>query len=221
MKFFLDTANLEEIKKIKSIGMLDGITTNPSLISKENIYNENDVKKHYISICKLLDEGKYLSVEVISTDYHNIINEAKKLSILDPNKIVIKVPMTIDGIKSIQFFSKKKIKTNCTLIFSVGQALLAAKSGAYYISPFLGRLDDISYNGLKLIEEIKKVFFNFNFKTKILAASIRNPIHIIECAKIGIHAITTPINTIYSLFNHPMTNIGLNKFLEDYKKKIK
>ncbi|WP_185877750.1 fructose-6-phosphate aldolase [Blattabacterium cuenoti] len=220
MKFFLDTANLEEIKKIKSIGMMNGVTTNPSLIAKENIFNKNEIDAHYISICKLLNNEENLSAEVISTEYEDIINEGIKLSLLSP-KIVIKVPMTINGIKSIKFFSKKKIRTNCTLVFSLGQAILVAKSGADYVSPFLGRLDDLSFNGLQLIKEIKEIYDNFKFKTKILAASIRNPIHIIECAKIGIDAITTPINVIYSLFNHPMTNIGLDKFLKDYRKKIK
>ncbi|WP_185869451.1 fructose-6-phosphate aldolase [Blattabacterium cuenoti] len=219
MKFFIDTANLEELYKAKSLGLLNGVTTNPSLISKESIFSKKEIENHYISICNLLENEEDLSAEVISTNYDDIIKEGKKLSFLH-SKIVVKIPINEDGIKAIKYFYKKKIKTNCTLIFSTGQAILAAKAGANYVSPFMGRLDDISHNGLNLIKEIKNIYDKYSFNTKILAASIRSPLHIIECAKIGIYAITSPLNVILSLFNHPLTNIGLEKFLKDYKNKI-
>ncbi|AWU43654.1 fructose-6-phosphate aldolase [Blattabacterium sp. (Cryptocercus kyebangensis)] len=216
MKFFIDTANLEEIKKAKIFGVLNGVTTNPSLMSKEFI-KKKDIYDHYISICHLLDdENGDVSAEIISTNYMDMIEEGEKLSLLHP-KIVVKIPMIKDGIKAIKYLSKKNIKTNCTLVFSSGQALLAAKSGSSYVSPFLGRLDDLSYNGLNLIREIKTIYDNYHFKTKILAASIRNPLQIIECSKIGIYAVTSPLKIILSLFYHPLTKIGLKKFLEDYK----
>ncbi|WP_185871488.1 fructose-6-phosphate aldolase [Blattabacterium cuenoti] len=220
MKFFIDTANLEEIKRAKSLGMLDGVTTNPSLVSKESLSNQKEIERHYISICECLKNNENVSVEVISSNYNEMIQEGEKLSLLH-SKIVVKIPMTINGIKAIQYFCKKQIRTNCTLIFSTGQALVAAKAGVSYVSPFVGRLDDISNDGLNLIREIKSIYDNYNFKTKILAASIRHPLHIIECAKIGVHAITSPINVIYSLLNHPLTNIGLDKFIRDFKSKIK
>ncbi|WP_185857157.1 fructose-6-phosphate aldolase [Blattabacterium cuenoti] len=220
MKFFIDTANLKEIDEARSLGMLDGVTTNPSLISNESVSNQKEIQKHYISICERLKNEENVSAEVISTDYDNMIQEGEKLSLLHP-RIVVKIPITKNGIRAIKYFSNKKIKTNCTLIFSTGQALLAAKAGANYVSPFIGRLDDLSYNGLNLIREIKNVYENYHFKTKILGASIRNPLHIIECSKIGIHAITSPISVVYSLLNHPLTDIGLEKFLKDFKKKIK
>ncbi|WP_185860552.1 fructose-6-phosphate aldolase [Blattabacterium cuenoti] len=220
MKFFIDTANLKEIDEARSLGMLDGVTTNPSLISKESVFNQKDIQKHYISICQRLKNEENLSAEIISTDYNKMIQEGEELSFLHP-KIVVKIPITKNGIKAIKYFSNKKIKTNCTLIFSTGQAILAAKAGASYVSPFLGRLDDISHNGLNLIREIKNIYENYHFKTKILAASIRHPLHIIECSKIGIYATTSPINVIYSLLNHPLTDIGLDKFIKDFHSKIK
>ncbi|ACY40235.1 translaldolase [Blattabacterium sp. (Blattella germanica) str. Bge] len=220
MKFFVDTANLKEINEARSLGILDGVTTNPSLISKESVYSQKEIQDHYISICKLMKNEEDVSAEVINTNYTKMIREGEKLSLLHP-KIVVKVPITFDGIKAIKYFSNKKIKTNCTLVFSTGQAILAAKVGATYVSPFIGRIDDVSYDGLNLIREIKKIYDNYHFETKILAASIRNPLHIIECSKIGIYAVTTPIKVIYSLLNHPLTNTGLEKFLTDYKNKIK
>ncbi|ACX84036.1 transaldolase [Blattabacterium sp. (Periplaneta americana) str. BPLAN] len=219
MKFFIDTANLEEIKKAKALGILDGVTTNPSLISKESIIDKESIMNHYVSICNLLENEEDVSAEIISTNYMDMIQEGEKLSLLHP-KIVVKIPICEDGIKAIKFLSKKNIKTNCTLVFSIGQAILAAKSGSYYVSPFLGRLDDISSNGLNLIKDIKNIYENYHFKTNILAASIRHPLHIIECAKIGIHAITSPLKVICDLVKHPLTNTGLDKFLEDYKKKF-
>ncbi|AER40700.1 MAG: fructose-6-phosphate aldolase [Flavobacteriales bacterium] len=215
MKFFIDTANLEEIRKAQLLGLLDGITTNPSLISKE-IIDKSDIYNHYTSICNLLkrEEGN-VSIEVISTNYTDMIQEGEKLSLLHP-KIVVKIPISKDGIKAIKYLSNKNIKTNCTLVFSLGQALLAAKVGSNYVSPFIGRLDDISYNGLSLVKEIKTIYEYYHFNTKILAASIRNPFHILECAKIGIHAVTTPFKVIDTLFYHPLTKIGLKKFLKDY-----
>ncbi|WP_185870351.1 fructose-6-phosphate aldolase [Blattabacterium cuenoti] len=221
MKFFIDTANLNELKKAKMLGVLDGVTTNPSLIAKESICsNKNDVYKHYISICNFLEKNNGdVSAEVISTNYVDMIQEGETISLLHP-KIVVKIPATENGIKTIQYLSKKKIKTNCTLIFSIGQALLAAKAGSHYVSPFVGRLDDISYNGLNLIKEIKTIYNYYHFDTKILAASIRHPLHIIECAKIGVDAVTSPLNIISCLINHPLTKIGLEKFLKDYKNKI-
>ncbi|WP_185864313.1 fructose-6-phosphate aldolase [Blattabacterium cuenoti] len=218
MKFFLDTVKLDEIKKAKELGFLDGVTTNPSLISKGYFSSKNEIFNHYISICNILENGD-ISAEVIGNNYDDIIQEGEELSSLN-HKIVVKVPMTKNGIRAIKFFSKKNISTNCTLVFSLGQAILAAKVGAKYVSPFVGRLDDISYNGLNLIKEIKNVYNNYGFQTKILAASIRNPLHILECSKIGIYAVTSPINIILSLFHHPMTEIGLDKFIKDYNKKI-
>ncbi|WP_185868871.1 fructose-6-phosphate aldolase [Blattabacterium cuenoti] len=220
MKFFIDTANLKEIEDARSLGILDGVTTNPSLISKESVSNKEEIKDHYISICNLLKDEENLSAEIISNNYEEMIQEGEKLSILHP-RIVVKVPMTYNGIKAIKYFSSKNIRTNCTLIFSTGQALVAAKVGADYISPFIGRIDDVSYDGLNLIKEIKKIYDSYHFKTKILGASIRHSLHIIECSKIGIHAITSPIKIIHSLIYHPLTNIGLEKFLTDYKRKIK
>jgi transaldolase len=215
MQFFIDTANLKEIIEANDFGILDGVTTNPSLMAKEGVTGSNDILEHYVKICNVVDGP--VSAEVISTDFENIINEGLQLAKLHHN-IVVKVPMITDGIKAIKYFSKNGIKTNCTLVFSAGQAILAAKAGADYISPFLGRLDDISYDGLNLISQIKKIFNNYNFKTKILAASIRNPVHIIRCSEIGTDVITSPLNSIKSLFNHPLTKIGLEQFLTDYSK---
>ncbi|WP_341666254.1 fructose-6-phosphate aldolase [Blattabacterium cuenoti] len=219
MKFFIDTANLKEINEARKLGLLDGVTTNPSLISKESVFNQKEIYEHYISICERLKNNENLSAEVISTSYTNMIQEGEKLASIHP-RIVVKIPITKNGIKAIKYFYNKKIKTNCTLVFSIGQALIAAKAGASYISPFLGRLDDLSYNGLNLIREIKSIYENYHFETKILAASIRHPLHITECSKIGIHAVTSPLNVINSLFNHPLTDIGLNKFIQDFQNKI-
>ena len=215
MKFFIDTANLNEIKEAHNLGILDGVTTNPSLMAKEGISGSNNILTHYSKICEIVDGD--VSAEVISTDFDGIIKEGKVLANLD-SKIVVKVPMIKDGIKAIKYFSQHKIRTNCTLIFSVGQALLAAKAGASYVSPFIGRIDDISNDGLNLIQEIKDVYSNYSFKTEILAASIRNTMHIINCAKIGADVITSPLGSILGLLNHPLTDSGLEKFLSDFKK---
>ena len=215
MKFFIDTANLNEIEEAHNLGILDGVTTNPSLMAKEGISGSNNILAHYSKICKIVDGD--VSAEVISTDFDGIIKEGKVLANLD-SKIVVKVPMIKDGIKAIKYFSQHKIRTNCTLVFSVGQALLAAKAGASYVSPFIGRIDDISNDGLNLIQEIKDVYSNYSFKTEILAASIRNTMHIINCAKIGADVITSPLGSILGLLNHPLTDSGLEKFLSDFKK---
>lgn len=216
MKFFIDTANLNEIREAHDLGILDGVTTNPSLIAKEGIVGKENVAAHYKTICKTAVGGD-ISAEVISTDYKGIIKEAKALTAIS-GQIVIKVPMIKDGIKAIKYLSSEGIKTNCTLIFSPGQALMAAKAGATYVSPFIGRLDDISSDGLWLISEIRKIFDNYKYHTKILAASIRSPMHIIECAKIGADVVTSPLSSILNLLKHPLTDQGLEKFLEDAKK---
>lgn len=215
MKFFIDTANLNEIREAQALGVLDGVTTNPSLMAKEAISGLENVYRHYRSICEIVDGD--VSAEVIATDFENIIREGEALADLHP-QIVVKVPMIEDGIKAIRYFSDNGIKTNCTLVFSVGQALLAAKTGAVYVSPFIGRLDDVSTDGLNLIEEIRTVYDNYDFDTGILAASVRHPMHIVECAKIGADVITTPLQAIKSLLRHPLTDIGLERFLTDYKK---
>ena len=215
MKFFVDTANLDEIKEAQSLGILDGVTTNPSLMAKENITGNQNIINHYKKICEIVDGD--VSAEVISTNFDGIIQEGEELAALH-EQIVVKVPMISDGIKAIKYFSEKGIKTNCTLIFSAGQALLAAKAGATYISPFIGRIDDISSDGIGLISELRTIFDNYNFETEILAASIRGPMHIIDCAKIGADIVTTPLKSIKSLLDHPLTDIGLKKFLNDYKK---
>lgn len=215
MKFFIDTANLNHIEQAESLGVLDGVTTNPSLMAKEGISGDENIKNHYLNICKIV-EGP-VSAEVISTSYEEMIKEGEELAKLHSN-IVVKVPMIKDGIRAIKYFSSKGIKTNCTLVFSVGQALLAAKAGATYVSPFIGRLDDISTDGLSLIEEIRVVYDNYAFETQILAASVRHPMHIIDCAKIGADVMTGPLSAIEALLNHPLTDIGLEKFLSDYRK---
>lgn len=215
MKFFIDTANLNEIKEANDMGILDGVTTNPSLMAKEDITGEQNILNHYIEICKIVDGP--VSTEVISTDYEGIIREGEALAALHKN-IVVKVPMIIEGIKAIKYFSSKGIKTNCTLIFSAGQALLAAKAGATYISPFLGRLDDISTNGLDLIAQIRLIYDNYCFDTQILAASVRHPMHIINCAEIGADVMTGPLKAIKALASHPLTTSGLEQFLADYAK---
>ena len=215
MKFFIDTANLDEIKEAHSLGILDGVTTNPSLMAKEGISGEENIINHYKAICNIVDGD--VSAEVISTDFKGMIAEGEKLAALHAN-IVVKVPMILEGIKAIKYFTEKGIRTNCTLVFSAGQALLAAKAGASYISPFLGRLDDVSSNGLELINQIKTVYNNYAFDTEILAASVRHPMHIIHCAEIGADIMTCPLKAIKALANHPLTDIGLQKFLEDHAK---
>lgn len=215
MKFFIDTANLDQIKDAQKLGILDGVTTNPSLMAQEGIKGKKNILNHYSKICDIVDGD--VSAEVISTDLKGIIEEGEELAKLH-SQIVVKVPMITDGVKAIKYFSKNSIKTNCTLIFSVGQALIAAKAGATYISPFIGRLDDVSTDGLNLISEIITVFDNYGFSTQILAASIRHTMHIIDCAKIGADVMTGPLSSIKGLINHPLTDIGLKKFLDDYKK---
>ena len=215
MKFFVDTANLDQIKEAQDLGVLDGVTTNPSLMAKEGIKGEAAVIQHYIDICNIVDGD--VSAEVIATDFEGIIKEGEALASLH-EQIVVKVPMIKDGVKALKYFSSKGIRTNCTLIFSAGQALLAAKAGATYISPFLGRLDDISTDGLNLIQEIRTIFDNYLFETEILAASIRHPMHIIDCAKIGADVMTGPLSAMTALLNHPLTDIGLEKFLADHAK---
>ncbi len=215
MKFFIDTANLAQIKEAQDLGVLDGVTTNPSLMAKEGISGTNAVYKHYVDICELVDGD--VSAEVIATDFDGIIKEGEMLASLHP-QIVVKVPMVKDGIKAIKYFSNKGIRTNCTLIFSAGQALLAAKAGATYVSPFLGRLDDISFDGMELIDQIRLIFDNYGFETQILAASIRGPLHIIKCAEVGADVATCPLDAITALLKHPLTDIGLEKFLADHAK---
>ena len=215
MKFFIDTANLDEIKEANDLGVLDGVTTNPSLMAKEGITGDANIIQHYIDICQIVDGP--ISAEVIATDYEGIVREGEHLASLHKN-IVVKVPMIAEGIKAIKYFSSKGIKTNCTLIFSAGQALLAAKAGATYISPFLGRLDDISTNGLDLIAQIRLIYDNYAFETQILAASVRHPIHIINCAEIGSDVATVPLKAIKALLNHPLTTSGLETFLADHAK---
>ncbi|MEZ4936429.1 MAG: fructose-6-phosphate aldolase [Crocinitomicaceae bacterium] len=215
MKFFIDTANLNEIREANDLGVLDGVTTNPSLMAKEGITGESNIKKHYVDICNIVDGD--VSAEVIATDVAGMIKEGTELAALHEN-IVVKIPMIKDGIKAIKHFSNEGIRTNCTLIFSPGQALLAAKAGATYISPFLGRLDDVSTDGLNLIHEIRTIYDNYMFDTEILAASVRHPMHIIDCAKIGADVMTGPLSAIMALANHPLTDIGLEKFLADYAK---
>jgi len=214
MKFFIDTANLDQIKEAQSLGILDGVTTNPSLMAKEGIKGEKNIIKHYKDICKIVSGD--VSAEVISVDYKGIIKEGENLAKLH-KQIVIKVPMIEEGIKAIRYFSDKGLKTNCTLVFSAGQALLAAKAGATYVSPFIGRLDDISADGLNLISEIREIYDNYGFNTQILAASIRHTMHIVDCAKLGADVITSPLSAIKGLMKHPLTDIGLEKFLSDHK----
>ncbi|MEN5195920.1 fructose-6-phosphate aldolase [Sphingobacterium faecium] len=215
MKFFIDTANLKDIQEAQDFGVLDGVTTNPTLMAKEGISGDDHVQKHYLDICAIVDGD--VSAEVIATDYAGMIYEGEELASLN-TKIVVKVPMTKDGIRAIKYFSKKGIKTNCTLVFSAGQALLAAKAGATYVSPFIGRLDDISVDGLGLINEIREIYDNYGFSTQILAASVRNSAHILGCAKIGADVITSPLSAILSLLKHPLTDSGLAQFLADHKR---
>jgi transaldolase len=215
MKFFIDTANLEMIQEAQDLGILDGVTTNPSLMAKEGISGSKNIVNHYKKICEIVDGD--VSAEVISTDFDGMVKEGEALAKLHSN-IVVKVPIIKDGIKAIKYFSDKGIKTNCTLIFSAGQALLAAKAGATYVSPFIGRLDDVSTDGLDLIAQIREIYDNYMFDTEILAASVRHPMHIIQCAEIGADVMTGPLSAITALLNHPLTDIGLAKFLADFKK---
>lgn len=215
MKFFIDTANLNDIKEAQDLGILDGVTTNPSLMAKEGIKGKDNIYRHYKAICDLVDGD--VSAEVIATDFKGMIEEGEELVTIDP-KIVVKVPMIKDGIKAIRYFSNNGIRTNCTLVFSAGQALLAAKAGATYVSPFIGRLDDIATDGLELIAQIKTIYDNYGYPTQILAASVRHTMHLIECAEIGADVATCPLNVITSLLKHPLTTSGLETFLADHKK---
>lgn len=215
MKFFIDTANLDQIKEAQALGILDGVTTNPSLMAKEGITGQENILKHYVDICNIVDGD--VSAEVISTDFEGMVKEGDALAALHP-QIVVKVPMIQEGIKAIKYFSDKGIKTNCTLVFSAGQALLAAKAGATYVSPFIGRLDDISTDGMNLIDEIRLIYDNYSFETQILAASVRHTMHILDCAKVGADVMTGPLSAIVGLLKHPLTDIGLEKFLADYQK---
>ena len=215
MKFFIDTANLDQIKEAQDLGVLDGVTTNPSLMAKEGITGAENILNHYVEICNSV-EGD-VSAEVIAVDFEGMIKEGEQLAALHP-QIVVKIPMIRDGIKALKYFSDRNIKTNCTLIFSAGQALLAAKAGATYVSPFIGRLDDVSTDGTFLISEIREIYDNYAFETEILAASVRHTMHIINCAKIGADVMTGPLKSITGLLNHPLTDIGLKKFLDDFNK---
>ncbi|MBL0341867.1 MAG: fructose-6-phosphate aldolase [Bacteroidetes bacterium] len=216
MKFFIDTANLAQIKEAAEFGVLDGVTTNPSLMAKEGIKGEAAVMKHYVDICNIVKGGD-VSAEVLSTDLAGMIREGEALAALHP-QIVVKIPMIRDGIKALKYFSEKGIKTNCTLVFSPGQALLAAKAGATYVSPFIGRLDDVSFDGVDLIAQIVHIYGNYGYKTQVLAASIRHSLHIIRCAEAGADVATCPLSAITDLLKHPLTDIGLAKFLEDARK---
>jgi len=215
MKFFIDTANLAEIREAHEFGVLDGVTTNPSLMAKEGIQGKNNILAHYVAICDIVDGD--VSAEVIATDYEGMVREGEELAELHEN-IVVKIPMIKDGIRAIKHFSDRNIRTNCTLVFSAGQALLAAKAGASYVSPFIGRLDDASTDGLLLIEQIVNIYQNYDYETEVLAASIRHTMHIVKCAEFGADVVTCPLNVIMALLKHPLTDIGLEKFLADYKK---
>jgi transaldolase len=215
MKFFIDTANLDQIKEAQDLGVLDGVTTNPSLMAKEGIKGQENILKHYVDICNIVTGD--VSAEVISTDFDGIIKEGEALAKLH-KQIVVKVPMIKEGVKAIKYFSSKGIRTNCTLVFSAGQALLAAKAGASYVSPFIGRLDDVSTDGLRLIEDIRLIYDNYAYETEILAASVRHPMHIINCAQIGADVVTCPLSAITALLKHPLTDSGLATFLADAKK---
>jgi len=215
MKFFIDTANLNQIKEAQDLGILDGATTNPSLMAKEGITGKDNILKHYVDICNIVDGD--VSAEVIATDFEGMVREGEELASLHP-QIVVKIPMIKEGIKAIKYFTDQGIKTNCTLVFSPGQALLAAKAGATYVSPFIGRLDDISTDGLNLIAEIRLIYDNYGFETEILAASVRHTMHVIDCAKLGADVMTGPLSSILGLLKHPLTDLGLEQFLADYNK---
>ncbi len=215
MKFFIDTANLSQIAEAEDLGVLDGVTTNPSLMAKEGITGHDNILKHYVDICKIVSGD--VSAEVISTDFKGIVDEGEMLASLH-KQIVVKVPMIKDGVKALRYFTNKGIKTNCTLVFSAGQAILAAKAGATYVSPFIGRLDDINVSGIDLIKQIVHIYRTYNFKTQVLAASIRGPLHIVQCAEAGADVATCPLSSILDLLKHPLTDSGLAKFLADAKK---
>ena len=215
MKFFIDTANLDQIREANDLGILDGVTTNPSLMAKEGITGETAIMKHYETICNIVNGD--ISAEVVSVKFDEIIAEGKKLAAIHPN-IIVKVPMIKDGVKAIKWFTDNGIATNCTLCFSAGQAILAAKAGAKYISPFIGRIDDSGWEGVQLIEQIVNIYAIQGYETQVLAASIRSSNHIIQCAEAGAHVITSPLEPILGLLKHPLTDIGLAKFLEDAKK---
>ncbi|HBH06190.1 MAG TPA: fructose-6-phosphate aldolase [Flavobacteriales bacterium] len=215
MRFFIDTANLDEIREAAALGILDGVTTNPSLMAKEGITGAEKIKQHYIDICEIVDGP--VSAEVIATDFDGMISEGTELAKLHEN-IVVKIPMIKEGVKALAHFSAEGIPTNCTLVFSPGQALLAAKAGATYVSPFIGRLDDISSDGLSLIAEIREIYDNYLYETQILAASVRHTMHVVDCAKLGADVMTGPLNSIMGLLKHPLTDIGLEKFLADHRK---
>lgn len=215
MKFFIDTANLSQIKEAQDLGVLDGVTTNPSLMAKEGITGEQNIRNHYKAICDIVSDN--VSAEVISTEYEGMIKEGEKLANID-SKIVVKIPMIKDGIKAIKYFSGKGIRTNCTLVFSAGQAILAAKAGATFLSPFIGRIDDTNWDGIELIQQIATIYAVQGFKTEILAASVRNSLHIVKCAEAGADIVTCPLPAILGLLKHPLTDIGLAQFLADHKK---
>jgi transaldolase len=215
MKFFIDTANLDEIREAYDLGVLDGVTTNPSLMAKEGITGDENVRNHYKSICDIVDDK--VSAEVIATDFDEIIREGKELAKID-DKIVVKVPMIRDGVKALKYFKSEGIRTNCTLVFSAGQAILAAKAGASYLSPFIGRLDDISYDGLELIQQIVHIYNQYGFETEVLAASIRHTMHLVKCAELGADVVTCPLKVITGLLKHPLTDSGLAQFLADHAK---
>jgi transaldolase len=215
MKFFIDTANLDQIREAQDLGVLDGVTTNPSLMAKEGITGSENVRNHYKAICDIVDDN--VSAEVIATDYEGMIKEGEALAKIDP-KIVVKIPMIKDGIKAIKYFSKRGIRTNCTLVFSAGQAILAAKAGATFLSPFIGRIDDMSWDGMELIHQISSIYGIQGYETQILAASVRNSLHIVKCAEAGADVVTCPLSAILGLLKHPLTDIGLAQFLADHKK---
>lgn len=215
MKFFIDTANLDQIREANELGILDGVTTNPSLMAKEGIKGHDAIVKHYKDICEMVDGD--ISAEVVSTEFKDIVEEGKKLAAIHPN-IVVKVPMIKDGVKAIKWFTDNGIKTNCTLVFNAGQAILCAKAGAKYVSPFVGRIDDTGWDGVQLVEQIVHIYGVQGFKTQVLAASMRSPNHIIRCAEVGAHVVTSPLESILGLLKHPLTDVGLAKFLDDAKK---
>ena len=215
MKFFIDTANLDQIKEAEALGVLDGVTTNPSLMAKEGITGTKNILKHYKDICNIVDDN--VSAEVIATSFNEMLEEGRSLAKID-DKIVVKIPMIKEGVKAIKALADEGIRTNCTLIFNAGQAILAAKAGASYVSPFIGRLDDIGSDGIQLIEQIVHIFDNFGFETEVLAASVRHNLHLLQCAEIGADVVTCPLNVITGLLKHPLTDSGLEKFLADYRK---
>ncbi|HDR89265.1 MAG TPA: fructose-6-phosphate aldolase [Bacteroidetes bacterium] len=215
MKFFIDTANLDDIREAQALGILDGVTTNPSLMAREGIKGEKNIQEHYKKICDIVDGD--VSAEVISTDFEGMVKEGETLAALHP-RIVVKIPIIKEGVKAIKYLTEKGIRVNCTLVFTPGQALLAAKAGASYVSPFIGRLDDISEDGIGLVKQIVDMFNYYGYETEVLAASIRHTRHIIQCMEVGADVITSPLQPILGLLKHPLTDAGLEKFLADYKK---